>query len=91
MPPQFPCTPPCKLRLQSETCDRSGWHWLHRHHLGGGEAEHLHHVHLGLRHRQHGQLVPDRVRHRAVHRRRDTPGSDRQRARRVRSTVLRGG
>jgi hypothetical protein len=46
---------PCKLRLQSETCDRSGWRWLHRHHLGGGEAEHLHHVHLGLRHRQHGQ------------------------------------
>jgi hypothetical protein len=36
------------------------------------------------------QSVADRVRHCAVHRRRDTLGSDRQRARRVRSTVLRG-
>ena len=48
-------------------------------------------VAFSTRHRLQDQSVADCVRHCAVHRRRDTLGSDRQRARRVRSTVLRGG
>ena len=44
-------------------------------------------VAFSTRHRLQDQSVADRVRHCAVHRRRDS--SDRQRARRVRSTVLR--
>jgi hypothetical protein len=47
-------------------------------------------VAFSTRHRLQDQSVADCVRHCAVHRRRDTLGSDRQRARRVRSTVLRG-
>jgi hypothetical protein len=47
-------------------------------------------VAFSTRHRLQDQSVADCVRHCAVHRRRDTLGSDRQRTRRVRSTVLRG-
>jgi hypothetical protein len=46
-------------------------------------------VAFSTRHRLQDQSVADRVRHRAVYRHRDTLGSDRQRGRRVRSTVLR--